>query len=353
MNNEEWVIVRNYELFDHKDKKIFLINMTKEKDYIFSDIVASALKKNIKANKKIWIIVNKKWYSGWIYCQNCGFVAKCDKCDISIAYHKVNEEKIGLCHICKTQYNYPQKCPQCNSEKIQEFGIWTQQIQEILESDFKIKTDIIESNSVKSIKKINTIWEEKDIQVYIGTSVLNTAIKWVNLDLIVFLNADLWLNIPYFSAPKNNFHFLYDTFKSHSTKNYIVQTFNPEHYSIRYACKLDKNSFEKEDSIFRKKNKYPPFTDICIIMSKDEVEERLFNKVDKLYQELLYLKEKYELNNLEIYSTPSLIYKTFNKYRYNIILKWENLRNFIDIIYTKLKINQRWFKIDWDPNDVV
>jgi primosomal protein N' len=84
---------------------------------------------------------------------------------------------------------------------------------------------------------------------------------------------------------------------------------------------MDKDLFVKEDNLFRQKNNYPPFSDICVIMYKNEIEERLFTKVDKLYKELLYLKEKYQMDKLEIYSTPPLIYKIFGKYRYNIILK--------------------------------
>jgi primosomal protein N' (replication factor Y) (superfamily II helicase) len=327
--------------------------MTRETDHIFSQIAEKWIRKNIIQWKKIAIIVNKKWFSGWIFCQNCGYVPKCNKCDVSISYHKVNKEKIWLCHICKSQYNYPNKCPSCKSEKIKEFWIWTQKISEILENQYKIKTDIIESEKVNSIKKIKKILKNKNTQLYIWTSLLNTPIKWVKLDLIIFLNADLWLAIPDYSAAKNNFHFLYDTFKSQNCDNFIVQTYNPENYSIRNSCKINKELFLKEDNLFREKNKYPPFSEICVIMYKNEIEERLFTKIDKLHKELLYLKEKYQMNELEIYSTPPLIYKIFGKYRYNIILKWKNLRNFMDIIYTKLRLNQNSFKIDRNAENIL
>jgi len=114
---------------------------------------------------------------------------------------------------------------------------------------------------------------------------------------------------------------LYDTFTNHNCKNFIVQTYNPEAYSIRNACKKNKELFAKQDDIFRQKNAYPPFSDICVISYKDEIEEKLFNKIDSLHKDLLYLKEKYEMQNLEVYTTPPIIYKMFNKYRYNIILK--------------------------------
>lgn len=340
-------------MFTHKEKNIFLVDMTKETNHIFSEIAEKWIKKNMIQWKKIAIIVNKKWFSGWIFCQNCGYVPKCNKCDVTISYHKINEDKIWLCHICKSQYNYTTKCPNCSSDKIKEFGIWTQKIAEIIENEYKIKTQIINSENTKSTKKINEILTNKDLQIYIWTSLLNTPIKWIKFDLIIFLNADIGLNIPDYSAAKKNFHFLYDTFIGHGCQNFIVQTYNPEAYSIRNACKINKESFKKEDHSFRKKNFYPPFSDICVISYKDEVEEKLFNKIDSLHKDLLYLKEKYEMNNLEIYTTPPMIYKIFNKYRYNIILKWENLRNFMDIVYTKLRINQRHFKVDRNAENII
>lgn len=357
----------NYELFEntnntnlptgHAAKKIFLVDMTREPDYIFSELAKNWLKKYITQWKKIWIIVNKKWYSNGIFCHNCGYVPKCTKCSVSIGYHQLenNNWKIWLCNICKSQYDLPKKCPHCKSDKIKEFWIWTQQISEILKNDYpelKNKIQLIESEKVNSTKKINEILENKNIQIYIWTSLLNTPIQSVKLDMILFLNADLWLNIPSYSAAKNNFHFLYDTFTSHDCENFVIQTFNPENYSIRNACKMDLQWFSTQDNEFRKTNNYPPFTDVCVLLHKNEIEERLFTKIDKIHKEILYLKEKYQINDLEIYSTPPIIYKIFWKYRYNIVLKWKNLRNFIDIIYTKLKLNQNNFKIDRNAEDI-
>ena len=92
-------------------------------------------------------------------------------------------------------------------------------------------------------------------------------------------------------------------------------------YSIRNACRMDEKHFREEENQFRELNKYPPYSDLCVILYKNEIEEKVFNKVDQLYKELLYLAQKYQMNDLEIYSTPPLIYKMFGKYRYNIILK--------------------------------
>jgi primosomal protein N' (replication factor Y) len=132
-----------------------------------------------------------------------------------------------------------------------------------------------------------------------------------------------------------------------------VQTFNTDHYSIRNACKLDEEGFYREEYAFREKYHYPPYADLCIILYKNEIEERVFNKIDTLYKDLLYLAQKYQMQALEIYSTPPLIYKMFGKYRYNIILKGKEVRNFMDVVYTKLNLNAKGFKVHWEADSIV
>ncbi len=347
----------NYEQFKHKDKNVFLVNMTKELNPFFSQLVLRGIQKSLRQNKKIWILVNKKWYANGVICQNCGHVPQCKRCSVSINYHKLTSWYfIWLCHICKTQYELPKICPECASDKIKNFGLGTQKVAEFIKKEFGKESIIIESESVNSpnkIKKITNEIKEKNPDFIIWTSLLSTPIKGLELDLMIYLNADLGLNIPDYTASEKNFYFLYQWIANYQNCNFIVQTFNTSNYSIRNACKMDEKWFRIEENKFREKNHYPPFAEICIILYKNEIEKRLFNKVDKLHKELLYLKEKYLMKDLEIYTTPPLIYKMFGKYRYNIVLKWDNLRNFMDIVYTKLNLASKWFKIDRMADTIV
>ena len=370
----------NYERFDHTTqwikKSIFLVNMTKELDYHFSQLAIQGLEKYLAQGKKIGILVNKKGYTGGIICHDCGNIPKCKNCSVSISYHKlVSWETIGLCHICKTQYNVPTTCPNCHSSKIKEFWLGTQKVAEYLKNEYNQDALIIESATVNSPNKIaklfEKIWVKNNtnevsklreanyakgklpVQIVIWTSLLTTPIHWYNFDLIIFLNADLGLNIPDYTSAERNFYFLYEAFVKHPTANFIVQSFNPDQYSIRSACQMSKEKFYEQDNVFRKANGYPPFGELCVILYKNEIEESLYTKVDTLHKDLLYLKEKYQLKDIEIYSTPPLIYKMFGKYRYNIILKWPNVRQFMDIIYTKLNLAKKGFKVDWMAESIV
>lgn len=330
--------------------------MKKEKKNIFSELAEKWINKYLKQNKKIAIIVNKKWYASWVLCKDCWHIPKCKNCDIPIAYHKDNNEnQFWICHLCKTQYNIFTSCPKCWWFDIKTYWLWTQKISEIIYTTYNTKPIIIESETANSIPKINKIKQDiHNSRIIIWTSLLTTNIKENIFDIMIFQNADIWLNIPDYLSNQNNFSLLYNTFKYNGCNNFIVQSFNTENYSIINACKMDFEWFNKKEQSYRQEFNYPPFSQICVILYKNEIEEKLFNTVNKLYQEILFLKEKYELNEqLEIYSTPPLIYKIYWKYRYNIIIKGKDIRQFMDIVYSKLKISSRWFKIDWNPQNII
>jgi len=330
--------------------------MSNELDLHFSQLTLAGIGKYISEWKKIAILVNRKGYTNGVLCHDCGHVPQCKKCSVSISFHKLqNGERIWMCHICKTQYTLPTRCPECQSSKIREYGIWSQRVAERIQKEFGVKALLLDSETTSSPKKTERLRESlPKFQVLIWTSLLNTPPKNTKFDLVIYLNADLWLQIPDYTVNEHNFRFLYEWFTKHKSTNFIVQTFNPDHYSIRHACKLDQEGFYAKENEFRKAHNYPPFGELCVLLYKNEVEDRVFNAVDKLYKELLFFQEKYELkDHLEIYSTPPLVYKAFGKYRYNIILKWEQVRNFMDIVYSKLNMSRRGFKVDWMAESIV
>jgi len=352
----------NYEQFLNPhtpNQKIFLVDMRKEVNYHFSELVQTGIEKYIRQNKTILIIVNKKGYASWVICHQCWHIPQCNHCSVSISYHNdQNNNPFWLCHICKSHYDIPKTCPKCQSQNIRPYGLGIQQVADHIQKEYKISPVIIDSNKVNSpnkIKKTHTTLESgnKETQIILGTGLLTTPIKNTTVDLVIFLNADIWLNIPDYTAAEKNFHFLYEAIQNYPESTIVVQSFNPDQYSIRSACKKDEKLFLEQDAVYRKQYRYPPYSDLCVLLYKHEIEERLYANVDKLYKELLYYKEKYQLDAIEIYTTPPLIYKKFGKFRYNIILKGDQLRNFIDIIYSKCNINARWFKIDRQADSIV
>lgn len=213
----------NYELFNHQDKKIYLINMLREENQIFSELFEKGVEKYLRAGKKIWILINKKGHTWGTICHSCGHIPQCENCSVAINYYLLpSGQKMGLCHICKRQYLYPQACAQCGSSKIKEFGMGTQKLAQLLKERFWAESLIVESETVRSQKKIEKLTSELDTlksqsknPIIIWTSLLTTPIKNWKFDLLIFLNADIGLNIPDFNANEKNFYFLYEAFVKH------------------------------------------------------------------------------------------------------------------------------------------
>lgn len=337
--------------YEHPDKDIFLIDMRAERQYPFSALVEKWLRKYIQQGQKIAILTNKKGYATGTICQDCGHIPRCDNCDIAVAIHKDSHgSRFGICHICKRQYSYTPACTNCGGYDTQSYGVGTQQITEYIQQTYGIIPLQIVSELVNSPPKIASIMSEiSSSQVVVGTSLLSIPPGNISFDIVVVMYADMGLHIPDYQSNWHNFLFLYEVFMQHSAPTFLVQSYHPEHYSLQHACNMDLAAMQEEELAWRKTNAYPPHTDMCVLLYKHEIEERLYGATNKLYQELLFLKEQYEMEDLEIYTTPPLIYKIYGKYRYNIILKGSQLRQFMDIAYSKLKMRSRGFKVDWEP----
>jgi len=342
-----------YILSNIEDKKIAIVDLLSEKNKLFWDITKKSIEKYIKLWKNILFITNKKWYSSSSICSDCWNIPKCKNCDIPIAKYVKNDTFISMCPICKTVYENTWVCQKCWWTNIKEIWIWTYKLAWFLNDIFAIKARVLENTDLNSqikIEKTKKILEDE--KYIISTSILSTESKYFNPDLIIFFNADIWLSIPDFNVWEKHFLYLYEFIKKYKTSNFIIQTFNANHYVYKNILKLDLQWFWNKELEYRKQFSYPPYAEITLILYKSEIEENLYKKISKLESELKYLIEtqNYDIN---IFSTPPLVYKKFWKYHYNIVLKWKNLKSFLDIAVDKLKIKEKWFQIDWLPNNII
>lgn len=342
----------NYIQYTQSSKNIFLVDMTRELSRPFSELAMKWLSKYLSGGKKILIINNKKWRSSGVMCHDCGHIPHCSQCDIAIAWHKDQQGKMfGICHICKAHYPLMTECHECTSPEVKLYGMGNQQLIDLIQDEFNYAPLLIDAslaNSPNKIKKIQQKIAESNPQIILWTSLLTTPILWWKPDLVLIVTADLWLHSPHYSASWNNFCFLSDIIQKQNCEQFIFQSYQSEHRSIHYACKGDVDMMQSEELVKRKEHNYPPETHMCTLLYKHEIEDRLYTSTHKLYQELLYLRDQYEMTDLEIYATPPMVYKMYGKYRYHIILKWSDLRHYMEIAYSKLKIPTRGFKVEWE-----
>lgn len=345
----------NYERFEVGSKKIFLVDMKQDRTASgFSSLADGGIRKMIKEGKKVLIIANKKGFATGMLCDDCGYIPKCDHCDIPIAFHQdAHGELYGICHICKKHYSSFGECPQCHGHNIKLYGNGVQKLEGLLQREYGatnvVTIDSETANSQAKVKKLMQILPEA--QIVVGTSLLMTAPKDRKPDLVVVFNADSWLHIPDYKSHEKTFTTLLSIINNYAD-NIIVQSYHVDSPAIRLACEGNMEAFAVWEKKFRQEHAYPPFSEIAVILYKNEIEQKMFTTVNKLYQELLFLAEKAD-GKLEIYATPPLVYKMHDKYRYNIVIKWAWVRGFLDGAFEKLNMAGRGFKIDRMPENLV
>lgn len=335
----------------------FVIDMTAELKWgrVFSELVTKTLDRYIWEWKRILIFVSSIAYASGRICNDCGEIPKCKQCDVSIQYHATTTwELYGLCPICKHQYNADPICETCNGHDIIMYGVGAQQVSDMIQAKRWVTPMILGGKFTSSLSKIKKLQSELNAsQVILSTSVTIDSSPWLEVDAVVMLDADRWLFSPDYQAWWKSFLMMYQLVRQYESVPVLIQSFKPEHLSIVLACNQNIQKMKFLESQRREQFKYPPYAQMCVLHYKNEIEYRTVSTTTKLYQELEYLKQSYEYENLEIRATPPSIFKKFGKYRYTIVMKWQWLRAFMDIAYSKLKMRSRGFKVDWEPQALV
>ncbi len=347
-----------YERFLHrvwgKEKQVFLVDMKEDKrSSLFSSLAQKTLDTYIPTWKRILIIWGKKWLASGVMCQDCGYIPKCNHCDIPIAYHRDHAgQNFWICHICKTSYQPVSQCPTCQWYAMELFWTGLQKIESLLHEQFPtIKTFCIDAQTVGSLPKIaNVLADISDVQCIIATSLLQVPPVWWTPDAVVVIRADSSLSIPDWKVSEHCYNLLDACIRNYTCPT-IIEAYSIWHHAIVAACKQDPKLFRDEENTYRQEFVYPPYGEMALILYRHEIEETMFTRVNKLYQELLFLQEKLWFTG-EIFATPPLVYKMYDKYRYNIVLKWQWVRSFLEKAYVDLGIRDRGFKVDWLPENI-
>ena len=321
----------------------------------FSFELKSAIDKCLSKKEQVILLLNRRGYSSFITCKNCGYTFKCPNCDISLTYHKSSNTL--RCHYCGYGEKVYDKCPKCSEVSLNKLGVGTQKIEEELQDIFpnsKILRMDYDTTSRKGMhEKMIEEFKNQEYDILLGTQMVAKGLDFSNVTLVGVINADTTLNIPDFRSSENTFSLLSQVAgrsgRSNKEGKVIIQTFNPDHYAIYYSSKYDYLSFYKKEMNIRKQLKYPPYFYLSII--------RINGKDSSIvYQESLKIKRSLE-RNLEhvIILGPSVasIFRVNNIYRYQILLKYKNeneiyfiIEKIIDHYKNQSKVN---VDVDFNP----
>lgn len=313
-----------------------------------SDLIIDRLNKK----EQIMILINRRGYSNYIICNECGNVVKCPNCDISLTYHKTNS--MLRCHYCGYGTSKPNNCPKCNSKYLMLKGIGTEKIEELIKDKFNarvVRMDRDSTSNKGAHEKIIKDFNDYKYDILIGTQMISKGLDFENVTLVIVLNGDSSLNIPDYRSAERTFNMLTQVSGRAGRKNKegisIVQTYNPNHYSIEFAKKHDYKSFYNHELRIRKKLNYPPFCHIVALRIITEDYECGNSEIDKISK---YLKNN--LNDKYTILGPSVSLKINNTYKFQLIIKYkekELLYEVLNRVNKNIKNKKVKFEIDFNP----
>lgn len=329
---------------------------------IFSLPLQNTIKEALENGLQILVFLNRRGYANFILCRECGMVIRCSNCDISLTYHS-NINKLR-CHYCDYSMERPLKCPECGSNYLREFGLGTERLEEELNKFFPDavidRMDIDTTTKKGSHRKILERVENGETDILVGTQMIAKGHDYPNIAVVGVISADTMLNIPDFRSGERTFQLLTQvagrTGRGNKSGKVIIQTYSPEHYSIKAAQKHDYIKFYLQEIENRKVFLYPPFTLLVNIIIYGNNESRVIEGAQGL-ERFLNIYQDLVFEMLGPSAAP--IAKIKNRYRWQIILKFNDYkkRNYVlsEINNKFLKENSKdvVYNIDVDPLKVI
>ena len=320
----------------------------------FSEELLAAISLRLKKKEQVILLLNRRGYSSFVTCKNCGYTFKCPNCDITLTYHK--SSRTLRCHYCGYGTKVYDTCPNCHEKSINDLGVGTERIEEELGKLFPesriLRMDFDTTSRKGMHEKMITAFKNQEYDILLGTQIVSKGLDFDNVTLVGVINADTSLNIPDFRSSETTFSLLAQVAgrAGRSTKEgeVIIQTFNPDHYAIQYTKKHDYLGFYNKEMFIRRELKYPPFYYICYLKISGKDSDYIYGEVNKIKKVLENKLEK----TIILGPSPCVIFKLNNIYRYGIILKYkkeDNLREVLDKIIDHYKDNSK-LKLDINFN---
>lgn len=330
-------------------------NEIKHGNFILSKKLTDKINDKLSKGEQIILLLNRRGYSSMLTCRDCGSVLKCPNCDISLTYHKTTNT--NRCHYCNYSIKNVLCCKECGSNNIKEFGMGTEKLEEELNKKFNarvIRMDIDTTSKKGMHEKIIKDFGDHKYDILVGTQMIAKGLDFPLVTLVGVINADASLNIPDFRSAENTFQLISQVAgragRSDLSGEVIIQTYNPDHYSIKYASFHDYIGFYHEEMKIRKELSYSPYYYITLVNIKCKDYDLGFKEANKIGD---YLRKKLDVNTKVLGPSMASVFRINNIYNYQCIIKYkkdDNLVNTLIEIDNIYKINNKIdVEIDVDP----
>ena len=324
----------------------------------FTPVLLEAIQDKLDRKEQVVLMLNRRGYSSFVMCRECGTVDTCPNCDISLTLHM--DTKSMNCHYCGFSKGIPHSCPNCSSRSIRYYGTGTQKAYDELAEAFPqariLRMDVDTTRKKGSHEQILKEFGEGRADILLGTQMIAKGLDFPNVTLVGVLNADTALNLPDFRSSEHTFQLLTQVAgragRAEKEGHVIIQSYNPKHYAITFAKNQDYEGFYAYEMSIRKQLAYPPYYFTVGLTLSHKMEAEV---VKKSYEVLNMIRSGLSDKVQILGPTPKPIARTHNLYHYQLIIKYrfeEHLQDVLNQIldWTQEKVNKDLrLSIDHEP----
>lgn len=325
---------------------------------ILSDRLSELMEDRLKKHQQIMLFLNRRGYAGFLSCRTCGYVVKCPHCDVSLTIHKGGRM---VCHYCGYEEPQIRVCPSCGSGYVGGFRAGTQQIEEIVKKRFPqagvLRMDLDSTRQKDGHQKILSAFANEEADILIGTQMIVKGHDFPKVTLVGILAADLSLYANDYCAGERTFQLLTQAAgragRGNEPGEVVIQTYHPEHYSIRMAVRQDYEGFYQEEMKYRSLMGYPPVSHLMAVLMTGEDEQHLALAAEYL-KKIALLADKQKKSQIIGPASPA-VGKVSDAFRRILYLKCEEKKVLIEIKdlleqYMEMNKGYRSLRVQFDLN---
>ena len=325
---------------------------------ILSRRLQKLIEERLHKKQQIMLFINRRGVAGFVSCRACGHVIKCPHCDVSLSQHMTARHPEGrmVCHYCGYEEPVPKICPECGSKYIGGFKAGTQKIEMIVKERFPqasvLRMDTDTTKNKEGHEKILSAFANQEADILIGTQMIVKGHDFPNVTLVGVLAADMSLHISDYHAAERTFELLTQAAgragRGEVPGEVVIQTYQPEHYSIKTAKDQDYEAFYRQEIEYRKMMLYPPVFHLLVILCASKWEQRASDGADELLHEIDGIQEL-KKKIFPIGPADPAIARINDIYRKVIYLKAEDYQN---LVFVKDRL-EKFVRDNTDYKDMV
>ncbi|MCA1589439.1 MAG: primosomal protein N' [Acidobacteria bacterium] len=333
------------------------------KDVVCSPALIEAIENTHSRGEQSIILLNRRGFSSFVLCRTCGESLCCKNCDITLTYHK-SSRKV-TCHYCGFSTRTPETCPFCKSEFLYFIGQGTEQLEEIIARRFSnLRVARIDRDTITKkgqLAKILNGFDRGEIDMLVGTQMLAKGHDFHNVTLVGVVSVDIGLGLPDFRSAERTFQLITQVAgragRGILPGRVLIQTYYPEHYALRHACRQDYEGFYNDELRFRERMGYPPIVVLASILVKHSDQEQAIRTASAL--KVLLLRAEVSKQCRILGPASASLPRLKGEYRYQILIKSQNrkdLRSVIDSAINSFEEgggNLRSVFVEMDPIDLM